>query len=129
MAAGHNRYAPVQGEAVLCGAVAAHTARFYGQQVDPATEISITSGVTEALHAAVFSFVDPGDEVIVFEPFYDCYLPCIRMAGGIPVAVTLRAPAFRFDPDELRAPFRPAPGRSSSIRRTTRRAPCFRETS
>src|SRR5262249_46655070 len=61
----------------------------------------------EALHAAIFCFVDPGDEVIVFEPFYDCYLPCVRMAGGVPVAVTLRAPSFRFDPDELRAAFSP----------------------
>jgi N-succinyldiaminopimelate aminotransferase len=105
--AGHNQYAPVQGEAVLRAAVAGHAARFYGQETDPATEISITSGVTEALHAALFSFVDPGDEVIVFEPFYDCYVPCIRMAGGIPAVVTLRAPAFRFDPDELRAAFSP----------------------
>jgi N-succinyldiaminopimelate aminotransferase len=107
VAAGHNRYAPVQGEVVLRAAVAGHAARFYGQEVDPAAEVSITSGVTEALHAAVFSFVDPGDEVIVFEPCYDCYVPCIRMAGGTPVAVTLRAPAFRFDPDELRAAFSP----------------------
>jgi N-succinyldiaminopimelate aminotransferase len=107
IAAGHNQYAPVQGEAVLRAAVAGHAARFYGQAVDPATEVSITSGVTEALHAAVCSFVDPGDEVIVFEPFYDCYVPCIRMAGGIPVAVTLQAPTFRFDPDELRAAFSP----------------------
>jgi N-succinyldiaminopimelate aminotransferase len=107
IAGGRNQYAPVQGEAVLRAAVAAHAARFYGQEVDPATEVSITSGVTEALHAAVFSFVDPGDEVIVFEPCYDSYVPCIRMAGGIPVAVTLRAPTFRFDPDELRAAFSP----------------------
>ena len=107
VAGGHNRYAPVQGEGVLRAAVAAHAARFYGQEVDPITEVSITSGVTEALHAAVFSFVDPGDEVIVFEPFYDCYVPSIRMAGGIPVAVTLRAPSFRFDPQELRAAFSP----------------------
>src|SRR6516164_11195539 len=105
MAEGHNRYAPVRGEPALRAAVAAHAARFYGQDVDPAAEVSITSGVTEALHAAVFSFVDPGDEVIVFEPFYDCYVPSIRMAGGIPVAVTLRAPSFRFDPQELRAAF------------------------
>jgi N-succinyldiaminopimelate aminotransferase len=105
IAAGHNQYAPVQGEPALRAAVAAHAARFYGQEVDPITEVSITSGVTEALHAAVFSFVDPGDEVIVFEPFYDCYVPSIRTAGGIPVAVTLHAPSFRFDPDELRAAF------------------------
>jgi N-succinyldiaminopimelate aminotransferase len=107
IAGGHNQYSPVKGEAVLRAAVAAHAARFYGQEVDPTTEITITSGVTEALHAAVFSFIDPGDEVVVFEPFYDCYVPSIRMAGGIPVAVTLHAPSFRFDPQELRAAFSP----------------------
>jgi N-succinyldiaminopimelate aminotransferase len=107
IAGGHNQYAPVQGEAVLRAAVAAHAARFYGQKVDPAAEVTITSGVTEALHAAVFSFVNPGDEVVVFEPFYDCYVPTIRMAGGIPVAVTLQAPSFRFDPAELREAFSP----------------------
>jgi N-succinyldiaminopimelate aminotransferase len=107
IAGGQNQYAPVQGEAVLREAVAAHAARFYGQQVDPATEITITSGVTEALHAALLSIVDPGDEVIVFEPFYDCYVPGVRMAGGIPVPVTLHAPSFHFDPQELRAAFSP----------------------
>jgi N-succinyldiaminopimelate aminotransferase len=107
VAGGHNQYSPVEGEAVLRAAVADHAARFYGQEVDPATEVSVTSGVTEGLHAAVFSFVDPGDEVIVFEPCYDSYVPCVRMAGGTPVAVTLRAPTFRFDPDELRAAFSP----------------------
>jgi N-succinyldiaminopimelate aminotransferase len=107
VAGGRNQYAPVQGEAELRAAVAAHAARFYGQEVDPAGEVSITSGVTEAIHAAVFSFIDPGNEVVVFEPFYDCYLQSIRMAGGIPVAVTLHAPSFRFDPQELRAAFSP----------------------
>jgi N-succinyldiaminopimelate aminotransferase len=86
-------------------AVADHASRVYHQEVDPETEISITSGVTEAIHAAVFSVVNPGDEVIVFEPYYDCYVPTIRLAGGIPVAVTLHAPSFRFDPQELRAAF------------------------
>lgn len=105
VAAGHNQYAPVEGEAVLRKAVAAHAARFYGQQLDPTTEVSITSGVTEAVNAAVLSFVDPGDEVIVFEPCYDSYVPSIRTAGGIPVAVTLHAPSFRFDPQELRRAF------------------------
>jgi N-succinyldiaminopimelate aminotransferase len=107
MAGGHNQYAPVDGEPVLRAAVAAHAARFYGQEIDPTCEVTITSGVTEALHAAVFSFVNPGDEVIVFEPFYDCYVPAVRMAGGVPVAVTLHAPSFRFDPRELRQAFSP----------------------
>jgi N-succinyldiaminopimelate aminotransferase len=107
IAAGHNQYSPVRGEAVLRAAVAAHAARFYGQEINPATEITITSGVTEAIHAALLSFVDPGDEVIVFEPYYDCYVPAIQMAGATPVAVTLHAPSFRFDPQELRAAFSP----------------------
>jgi len=107
VAAGHNQYAPVQGEAVLRAALAAHAARFYGQEIDPNSEISVTNGVTEALHAALFSFINPGDEVLVFEPFYDCYLPTIRLAGGVPVVVTLHAPAFRFDPQELREAFSP----------------------
>jgi N-succinyldiaminopimelate aminotransferase len=107
IAGGHNQYAPIQGEEVLRATVAAHASRFYGQDVDPQSEVTITSGVTEALHAAVFSFVNPGDEVVVFEPFYDCYVPDIRMAGGIPVAVTLHAPSFRFDPHELREAFSP----------------------
>jgi N-succinyldiaminopimelate aminotransferase len=107
IAGGDNQYAPVRGEAVLRAAVAAHAERFYGQKVDPATEVSITCGVTEAIHAALFSVIDPGDEVIVFEPFYDCYVPSIQMAGGTPVPVTLHAPSFRFDPQELRSAFSP----------------------
>jgi N-succinyldiaminopimelate aminotransferase len=102
MAAGRDQYSPVRGEGVLRDAVAAHAARWYGQEVDPATEVTITSGVTEAVHAATLSLIDPGDEVIVFEPCYDCYVPAIRMAGGTPVAVTLRPPAYRVDPQELR---------------------------
>jgi N-succinyldiaminopimelate aminotransferase len=105
MAGGFNQYSPVQGAVVLREAVAAHAARFYGQQVDAATEVTVTSGVTEAIHAAMFAFIEPGDEVIVFEPCYDSYVPCIEMAGGTAVPVTLHAPSFRFDPDELRAAF------------------------
>jgi aspartate/methionine/tyrosine aminotransferase len=107
IARGRNYYSPVRGEAVLRNAVATHSARFYGQQVDPANEVSITCGVTEALHAALLSLINPGDEVIVFEPFYDCYVPAIRLAGGRPVVVTLHAPSFRFDLQELRAAFSP----------------------
>jgi aspartate/methionine/tyrosine aminotransferase len=105
LAAGHNHYAPVEGEAVLREAVATHAARFYGQRIDPTAEVSITCGVTEAVYATILSFVDPGDEVIVFGPCYDSYVPSIRTAGGIPVAVTMYAPSFRFDPQELRTAF------------------------
>src|SRR6516165_9985767 len=103
-ARGHNQYSPIQGEAVLRAAVVAHALRFYNQQIDPA-EISITCGVTEALHAAITCFVNPQDEVVVFEPFYECYLPAIRLVGGVPVAVTLHPPTFRYDPLELRRAF------------------------
>ena len=105
MADGANQYSPVRGEEVLRTAIASHAARFYGQQIDPGKEITVTSGVTEALHAAMVAFVEPGDEVIVFEPFYDSYVPGIQMAGGVAVPVTLQAPSFRFDPDQLRTAF------------------------
>jgi N-succinyldiaminopimelate aminotransferase len=105
LAEGHNQYAPVRGEMVLRKAIAAHAERFYSQQLDPASEISITSGVTEGIFAAAVAFVEPGDEVIVFEPFYDCYVPAIEMAGGKVIPVTLHAPDYDFDADELRAAF------------------------
>src|SRR5262249_10234165 len=104
VARGHNQYSPIQGEAVLRTAVVAHAARFYDQEADPA-EISITCGVTEALHAAITCFVNPQDEEVVLEPFYECYLPAIQLAGGTPVGVTLHPPTFRFDPLELRRAF------------------------
>jgi N-succinyldiaminopimelate aminotransferase len=107
IAEGANQYAPGRGEAVLRQAVAAHAARFYGQRVDPDREVTITSGVTEGVYSSILSLVDPGDEVIVFEPCYDSYVPSIRMAGGVPVAVTLHSPEFRFDPQELRDAFSP----------------------
>jgi N-succinyldiaminopimelate aminotransferase len=105
--AGRNQYATSSGERVLREAIARHAERFYAQQVDPATEITVTTGATEALFSAAMAFVDPGDEVIVFEPTYDSYVPSIRMAGGTPVPVLLRAPSFRFDPEELRRAFTP----------------------
>ncbi len=101
--AGHNQYAVSTGEPALREAIARHSLRFYGQQIDPLSEVTVTSGATEALFCSALAFVEPGDEVIVFEPCYDSYVPGIRMAGGIPVPVTLHAPEFRFDPDELRS--------------------------
>lgn len=105
IARGQNQYALMQGEAILRRAVARHSARFYQHEPDPDAEITITCGATEALMCAALAFINPGDEVIVFEPCYDSYVPAIRMAGGIPVPVTLHAPAFTFDPLELRAAF------------------------
>ena len=107
IAAGHNQYSPIRGQLCLRKAIAAHAERFYGQRVDAETEVTVTAGVTEAMHAAVSTFVNPGDEVVAFEPFYDCYVPAVKIAGGIPVPVRLHAPGFRFDPAELRAAFSP----------------------
>ena len=76
--------------------------------VDPDSEVTVTGGATEALFDAILALLDPGDEAIVFEPFYDAYVPDIQMAGGTPRVVTLRPPDWRFDPDELRGRLRTA---------------------
>ena len=106
--AGHrNQYAQSQGEPELRRAIAEHAKRFYGMDVNPDTEVTVTTGATDALFSAMQAFIEPGDEVIVFQPFYDLYVPAILMAGGVPVAVTLNAPDFRFYPMELQAAFSP----------------------
>lgn len=103
MAGRGNQYPPGAGIAELRQAIAAHQHRFYGLQVDPDGEVLVTAGATEAIAAALLALLEPGDEVIAFEPYYDSYAACIAMAGGVRVPVTLRAPAFRPDLDELRA--------------------------
>lgn len=105
IADGRNQYSPVAGELALRHAVAAHSARFYGEQVDPLTEVSITCGVTEGIQAAMQAFIDPGDEVVVLEPCYECYAPSVRFAGGVPVPVALHFPDFRLDSARLEAAF------------------------
>lgn len=102
-----NQYAVTFGQPELRQAIADHSQRFYGQQVDIENEITVTSGATEAIFCAGLAFLNPGDEVIVFQPCYDSYIPAITFAGGVPVAVTLHAPHFRFDPDELRRAITP----------------------
>ncbi len=104
---GHNQYAPGTGVPELRDAVAAHQARHYGIDLDPATEVLVTAGATEAIAAAILAFVNPGDEMVVLEPFYDSYVACIQMAGGVRRPVTLRAPDFRLDVDALRAAVTP----------------------
>jgi N-succinyldiaminopimelate aminotransferase len=99
---GANQYPPGPGIADLRQAIAEHQHRFYGLTVDPATEVVVTTGATEAVAAALLGLVDPGDEVVVLEPYYDSYVACIQMAGGVRVPVTLRAPDFRLDVDRLR---------------------------
>jgi N-succinyldiaminopimelate aminotransferase len=101
--AGVNQYPPGPGQPDLRLAIAEHQQRFYGLELDPATEVVVTTGATEAVAAALLGLVDPGDEVVALEPFYDSYAACIQLAGGVRVPVTLRAPDFRLDVDRLRA--------------------------
>ena len=96
-----NQYPPGPGIPELRQAIADHAARFYRLRYDPADEILVTAGATEAVAAALLAMVEPGDEVIAFEPYYDSYAANIAMAGGVRVPVTLRPPDFRPDPAEL----------------------------
>ncbi len=98
-----NQYPPGAGVPELRHAIADHQRRFYDLAVDPDSEVLVTAGATEAIAAALLALVEPGDEVIAFEPYYDSYAACIAMAGGVRAPVTLRAPDFRPDLDELRA--------------------------
>ena len=98
-----NQYPPGAGVPELRQAIAAHQQRFYGLGFDPDSEVLVTAGATEAVAAALLALVEPGDEVIAFEPYYDSYAACIAMAGGIRVPVTLRPPDFRPDLDALRS--------------------------
>jgi N-succinyldiaminopimelate aminotransferase len=98
-----NQYPPGNGIPELCQAIAEHQQRFYGLDFDPGREVLVTTGATEAVAAALLALVEPGDEVIAFEPYYDSYAACVALAGGVRVPVTLRAPGFRPDLDALRA--------------------------
>ncbi|ANY18096.1 pyridoxal phosphate-dependent aminotransferase [Bordetella pseudohinzii] len=94
MDAGHNQYPYMPGVAPLRAAIADKVATLYGHRYDPETEITVTSGATEALMATVLAAVNSGDEVVVIEPCYDSYLPAIRLAGGTAVPVPMRAPTL-----------------------------------
>lgn len=100
-----NQYAITWGSARLRKAIADKTRRFHGLDFDPDREITVTCGATEAMMAAMLAVVEPGDEVIVFEPFYENYVPDAAMSGAELRFVTLHRPDFHFDPDELRAAF------------------------
>jgi aspartate/methionine/tyrosine aminotransferase len=100
-----NQYAPSNGRLALRESIAKALLEQYGIHADPGTEITVTHGATEAIFAAVQGLVDPGDEVILFEPFYDSYLPCVEMAGGIPRYYTLRPPHWALDPEQLASLF------------------------
>ena len=100
---GVNQYPPGRGQPVLLEAIARHQQRFYGLTLDPGSEILVTAGATEALAATILGLIEPGDEVVTFEPFYDAYGGLIGLGGGIHRTVPLRAPDFQPDLDALRA--------------------------
>src|SRR5580658_3631990 len=104
---GDNQYPPMPGVPVLREAVAAHYARCQGLDFDWKTEIAVTSGATEALADCFLSLISPGDEVVVFQPVYDSYLPMIRRAGGIPRLARLTPPRFGLTREMLEAVFTP----------------------
>ncbi len=105
---GENQYAPMPGLPALREAIAERWERLTGTPADPASEVTVTSGCTEAINASMLGLLNPGDEVVVFEPYYDCYRAAIAMAGGVARFVTL-APrsegGFGYDPDQLRRAF------------------------
>lgn len=101
----HNQYAPGPGTASLRQAIVDHAARFYNLDINPAGGVVVTSGATEGILSAIMGLVDPGDEVVVIEPYYDSYVPDIIMANAVPVYVPLHPPSWIFDPDELRSAF------------------------
>lgn len=102
-----NQYPPMLGLPELRQAVAAHYRRFQALELDPASEVMVTSGATEALAGALMALIEPGDEVVLFQPMYDAYLPLVRRAGGVPRFVTLEPPHWRFDAAALAAAFGP----------------------
>ena len=101
----YNQYAPGPGTSSLRRAIASHAEHFYDLEINPAKGVVVTSGATEGIFSAILGLVDPGDEVIVIEPFYDSYVPNILMANAIPICVPLHPPTWTFDPDELRSAF------------------------
>ena len=102
MREGYNQYAPMPGVPRLREALAMKIERLYGRRYDPATEITITTGATEAIFATITALVHPGDEVLLFQPMYDSYVPAVQLSGGIPRFATLRGPDYSIDWDEVR---------------------------
>ena len=102
-----NQYAPGNGVPALRTAIAEHQQRFWGVGYDPDTEITVSAGATEAIAAALLSLCETGDEVVLFEPYYDSYGASIAMAGAVGRVVTLQAPDFSYDPAELEAVITP----------------------
>jgi methionine aminotransferase len=107
MRAGRNQYAPMQGVPALREAISAKYQDFHGRRYDPETEVTVTSGGTEAIFDAVAAVIHPGDEAIVLEPCYDSYLPAIELSGGVPVIVPLRYPDYNIDWNAVRTAVTP----------------------
>ncbi|MDB5689817.1 MAG: hypothetical protein JWL91_1693 [Sphingomonas bacterium] len=103
-----NQYPPMAGLPELREAIAGHYLRHHGLTCDPGEEIVVTSGATEAIAATLLALVSPGDEVLLFEPLYDAYLPLVQRAGGVARAVRLQPPGWRIDADLIAAAFTPA---------------------
>ncbi|WP_374313323.1 aminotransferase [Dongia sp.] len=102
---GWNQYPPMMGIPELRQAIARHYKRFHHLDLDWETEVMVTSGATEALAGALLALIEPGDEVVLFQPMYDAYLPLVKRAGGIPRFVTLRPPHWGIDEAQLKAVF------------------------
>jgi aspartate/methionine/tyrosine aminotransferase len=104
---GYNQYPSMMGIPELRSAIAAHYKHWQDVDLDASTEVMVTSGATEALAGAILGIVEPGDEVVLFEPMYDAYLPLVRLAGGVPKFVTLQPPHFRLTEEALSNAFSP----------------------
>lgn len=104
---GWNQYPPMMGLPELRAAVAAHYAHWQGVALDPESEIMITSGATEALAGAILALIEPGDEVVLFQPLYDSYLPMVKRAGGVPKLVRLEPPRWQLTEEALKRAFSP----------------------
>jgi N-succinyldiaminopimelate aminotransferase len=102
---GENQYSPSAGHNILTEAIAEHQGRFYGLEFDPKTEVTVFCGATEGVASCLLGLLNPGDEVILIQPFYDSYPACVAMAHAVPRFVTLRPPDFAIDADELESAF------------------------
>ncbi len=107
MREGHNQYAPMPGVPQLREVVAHALKKSYQHPVDPEREVTITSGATGGIYASISAFVNPGDEVILFDPSYDSYGPSVRLNGGIPIHINLKFPAYTIDWQEVRTKITP----------------------
>lgn len=107
MQEGHNQYAPFHGTPHLRQEISNYYKKFYQLHYDPESDITVTVGATEAIYVVITALINPGDEVVVLEPYYDSYVASIKMAGGIPIPVTMHAPDFTIDVKELESAITP----------------------